>query len=245
MNKILILLVAISCSIGMSAQNKKDLKKAITSFQKQKTELEAKYQTLISSNARIGKRKFVTENPEESLKKRLAFYRNIKEMAKSNIFEKKPEYEKLPFANSYITLISMYKSLDEDGGYNQKENEAFISELDTIKEHIMSKDIKHTDTFIQSFDDLDNCIRNYRFAMFELARIFVLVKEKEKEEKIEIANIYQSLQDDYETDFVDNIPYTKKLLRRYIISNGKDRSDILKTLKDSCAEAFQNIEKKL
>ena len=53
MNKILILLIAVSCSLGMNAQSKKDLEKAIASSKKQKTELEAKYQALKSSNARI------------------------------------------------------------------------------------------------------------------------------------------------------------------------------------------------
>ena len=79
MNKILILLIAVSCSLGMNAQSKKDLEKAIASSKKQKTELEAKYQALKSSNARIENRKFVTESPEMSLRKRLAFYKDIKE----------------------------------------------------------------------------------------------------------------------------------------------------------------------
>lgn len=241
MNKILILLVAISCSLGMNAQSKRDLEKAIKNSTRQKTELEAKYQALKSSNARIENRKFVTENPELSLRKRLAFYKDIKEMADRNIFREKLEYQNLPFARSYISLIRMYNSLCENGGYRQEENEAFKSELDAIKVNVMSMNPKHKDSFIQSFDDLDNRIRNYRSAMFELARIFVLVKEKEKE-GLETASIYTSLKDDEETDFVDKIPYTQNQLINYINGDDRRRGQILQRLKASCAEAFKNFK---
>lgn len=238
MNKILILLIAVSCSLGMNAQSKKDLEKAIASLKNQKAELNAQYQALQSSNARIENRKFVTESPEQSLRNRLAFYEDIKDMAESNIFREKPEYQNVSFAKSYISLIRMYNSLGKSGGYRQDENEAFKSELDTIKARVMS--MKHQDTFIQSFDDLDNCIRNYRFAMFELARIFVLVKEKEKE-GLETASIYNSLKEDEETDFVDKIPYTQIALQTYCARPDK-RSEILSELKASCAEAFENFK---
>ena len=240
MNKILILLIAVSCSLGMNAQSKKDLEKAIASLKKQKAELNAQYQALQSSNAKIVNRKFVTESPEQSLRNRLAFYKNIMEMAKNDIFKKKPEYQNVSFAKSYISLIRMYNSLGKTGGYKQEENEAFKSELDAIKVHVLSMNPKHKDSFIQSFDDLDNCIRNYRFAMFELARIFVLVKEKEKE-GLETARIYNSLQDDEETDFVDKIPYTQNALQIYCARPDK-RSEILRELKASCAEAFENFK---
>lgn len=234
------LLIAISCSLGMNAQSKKDLEKAIASSKKQKTELEAKYRDLKDNNARIENRKFVTESPEQSLRNRLAFYKDIKEMAGKDIFSKKPAYQNVSFAKSYISLIRMYNSLGKTGGYKQEENEAFKSELDTIKEHVLSMNPKHKDTFLQSFDDLDNCIRNYRFAMFELARIFVLVKEKEKE-GVETASIYNSLKEDEETDFVDKIPYTQIALQTYCARPDK-RSEILIELKASCAEAFENFK---
>lgn len=233
------LLIAISCSLGMNAQSKKDLEKAIASSKKQKAELDAQYQALQSSNARIENRKFVTESPEQSLRNRLAFYKDIKDMAEINIFKEKPEYQNVSFAKSYISLIRMYNSLGKTGGYKQDENEAFKSELDVIKEHVLSMNPKHKDSFIQSFDDLDNCIRNYRFAMFELARIFVLVKEKEKE-GLETASIYNSLKEDEETDFVDKIPYTQIALQTYCARPDK-RSKILSELKASCAEAFENF----
>ena len=162
-------------------------------------------------------------------------------MAKGDIFSEKPEYQNLPFANSYISLIRMYKSLGKDGGYNQEENEAFKSELDTIKVHILSMDPKHNDTFIKSFNDLDNCIRNYRFAMFELARLFDLAKEKEESEKMERAGLYKSLQEDEETDFVDKIPYTREVLINYTKGDDSTRAEIIKVLKNSCKEAFKNF----
>lgn len=234
------LLIAISCSLGMNAEGKKDLEKAIARLKKQKAELDAQYQALQSSNARIVNRKFATESPEQSLRNRLALYKNIKEMAENDIFRKKPEYQNVSFAKSYISLIRMYKSLGKTGGYKQEENEAFKSELDTIKERVMSMNPQHKDSFIQSFDDLDNCIRIYRFAMFELARIFVLVEEKEKE-GLKPETIYTSLQDDEETSFVDQIPYTQIALQTYCARPDK-RSEILRKLKASCAEAFKNFK---
>ena len=148
----------------MNAKDKRDLVKAIDSLKKQKSELDARYQTLKSSNAKIEKRKFATENPEQSLKSILVSYENIKDMADEDIFQKKTEYKNQSFAKGYISLIKMYKSLGEDGGYIQEENETFKSALDSIKVQVEAMNPKHRDSFIQSFDDLDNCIRNYRFA---------------------------------------------------------------------------------
>ena len=88
MNKILILLIAASCSLGMNAQSKKDLEKDIARLNKQKADLDAQYQALQSSNARIVNRKFATESPEQSLRNRLAFYKDIKEMAEISIWSK-------------------------------------------------------------------------------------------------------------------------------------------------------------
>ena len=233
------LLIAVSCSLGMNADDKKDLEKAIKNYNKQIPQLENKYESIKANNARISKRIFVTETPDQSLRRRLAFYKDIKEMAVRNIFKERTEYQNLPISKSYISLIKMYISLSKDGGYNQEENEAFKNELDAIKKDILSMDPKHQDSFIHSFDDLDNCIRNYRFAMFELARIFVLVKEKENE-GLETASIYNSLKEDEETDFVDKIPYTQIALQTYCARPDK-RSDILRKLKASCAEAFKNF----
>ena len=233
------LLIAVSCSLGMNADDKKDLEKAIKNYNKQIPQLENKYESIKANNARISKRSFVTETPDQSLRRRLAYYTNIKEMADGDIFRKKPEYQNVSFAKSYISLIRMYNSL-KTGGYNQEENEAFKNELDAIKKDILSMDPKHQDSFIQSFDDLDNCIRNYRFAMFELARIFVLVKEKEKE-GLETASIYNSLKEDEETDFVDKIPYTKNQLVNYINGDDRHRSLMMQRLKASGAEAFKNF----
>lgn len=241
MNKILILLFAFSCSLSMNAQKKKksDFEEAIKEYNEEILKLEEKYENLKASNARISKRRFVTENPEQSLRNRLSSYENIQEMAEGDIFSKKPEYQNLPFANSYISLIKMYNSL-KTGGYKQEENEAFKNELDTIKVHILSMDPKHEDSFIQSFDDLDNLIRNYRFAMFELARLFELVKEKEGE--IEQAGIYKSLCDDGETDFVNKIPYTRAVLINYINGEAPIRAKIVGELRNSCQEAFKDFK---
>ena len=81
MNKILILLFAILCSLCMNAQNKSDFEKAIKNYNTQIPQLEKKYESIKANNARISKRSFVTETPDQSLRRRLAYYTNIKEMA--------------------------------------------------------------------------------------------------------------------------------------------------------------------
>lgn len=239
MNKILILLFAVLCSLCMNAQKKSDFEKAIKNYNTKIPQLEKKYESIKANNARISKRNFVTETPEQSLRRRLAYYKDIKEMEEGNIFT---EYQNLPISKSYISLIKMYISLSKKGGYNQEENEAFKSELDSIEVHVLSMIPKHEDTFIQSFYDLDNCIRNYRFAMFELARLFDLAKEKEESEKMERAELYKSLQEDEETDFVDKIPYTREVLINYTKGDNSTRAGIIKVLKNSCKEAFKNFQ---
>lgn len=219
MNKLLILLVAFSCTLGVNAQSKKEWKKKIENLEKEKKELQDSLQTLQNSNNRIKNRAFVTT--EQSLRIELASYKDVEELATQNIFEKTSTYENLPLAKSYIAIISMYKSLSEDGGYNQKENEAFQRELDSIEKQVQS--IKHKDSFLMSFDELANNIRDYRYAMSELARLFVLVDKKEKG-GMKTAKIYSSLQDDYETDAIDRIPFTKSQLEKYIEAKGEDRN---------------------
>lgn len=240
MIRFIIIALALSCTLCVSAQSIKEWEREINKNKELVKELEKNLQNVREDKAKIERRKLVVENPEQSLRKSLASYKDIKEMAEKNIFNEKPEYKNLPFAKSYITLIRMYNSLGKNGGYKQEENEAFKSELDAIKVHIMSLEPKHEESFMQSFDDLDNCIRNYRFAMFELARIFVLVEEKEKE-GIKPESIYTSLQDDEETSFVDQTPYTQIALKTYCARPDK-RSEILRKLKASCAEAFKNFK---
>lgn len=241
MIRFIIIALALSCTLCVSAQSIKEWEREINKNRDLVKELEKNLQNVREDKARIESRKLVVENPEQSLRDSLASYKDIKEMAEKDIFNEKPEYQNLPFARSYISLIRMYNSLGKTGGYKQEENEAFKSELDAIKVHVLSMNPKHKDSFIQSFDDLDNCIRNYRFAMFELARIFVLVKEKEKE-GLETASIYNSLKEDEETDFVDKIPYTRNQLVNYINGDDRHRSQMMQRLKASCAEAFKNFK---
>lgn len=247
MKRIFILWVAVSCALGMNAQSKKEMEKAVESSKKKKTEMEARYQALRSLNARIATREFSTETPEDYLRRRLVSYPDVKSMAKDNIFKKEPKYKDLPIAKGYISLIEMYKSLGVNGGYSKEQNEEFKKELDAIKEQV--ENMNHKDSFLQSFDDLAKGIRDYRFAMFELPRVFALVKEMEKKGR---SDIYLSLQKDAETDIIDQIPYTQKVLKNYIeygannkgdlTGGGNRRSELIKKLRSSCAEAFENFK---
>lgn len=244
MKRIIIILVVLSCTLGMNAQTEtsrnqlEQLKKAkeqVEQHKKKVQDLEDEYHHLLDTLAEVQNRHFVQKTPEQSLKEWLAKYESIKDLADHNIFATKPNLRELDISKTYLSLIEMYNSLGEKGGYDHDQNESFKSELENITEQL---DPNHKDSFKESVNDLKSCIKNYRFTLFELARIFAVVKEKEKS-GLSGEDIYKSLQADDETYFVDLIPYTKKMLSDYIKGNQSDRAEIIRTLKASCSEAFK------
>lgn len=241
MKRIIIILVVLSCTLGMNAQTEtsrnqlEQLKKAkeqVEQHKKKVQELEDEYHHLLDTLAEVQNRQ---KTPEQSLKEWLAKCKSIKDLADNNIFAKNQNLCKLDISKTYLSLIEMYNSLGEKGGYDHDQNESFKSELENITEQL---DPNHIDSFKESVNDLKSCIKKYRFTLFELARIFAVVKEKEKS-GLSGEDIYKSLQADNETYFVDLIPYTKKMLSDYIKGNQSDRAEIIRTLKASCSEAFK------
>lgn len=236
------MLFAFSCAVSLQAQTKKQWEKAIEGMKEQKAQLEDSLRKYKACNDRIHNRKFITESPEQALIKWLVSCKDIKYLVYSNKFNEKPEFKEMPIAKNYLLLIEMHTSLsDDEGAYDSKQNEAFIAQLDSIGNQLRSMEPKHLDAFIQSFETLEECIRDYRTTMFELARILDVVAEMEKN-KVDKAAIYSQLKQDNETYFVDKIPYTLNILQEYILGDQDKRNEIIKQLKESCLEAFKNFK---
>jgi hypothetical protein len=122
----------------------------------------------------------------------------------------------------------MYLSLQNDkreGGYQKEKNEFYKNQSEALRHQVSALKPAHNDSFIQSFEELLTQIKDYRFTMFELVRVFDLVDEKSKN-GMEGTEISSSLRADEETEFIDKIPYTKDLLDKYIESDRRGRKEI-------------------
>lgn len=222
MKQILIVVLAcLSCS-NIYAQSDKKLKKQIDDLTKQKTELEAELNNINTEIALIENRSFSRETPEQSLKRKLSFYRNIAELSKKM---EKNLNSSSSLVRSYSYIIAMYESVLKTGGYDKVQNDLYKNQIEAITHQVQNLDPPHADTFIESFEKLATQIKDYRFTMFELIRVFDLVDEKSKS-GMESAKIHKSLSDDEETEFIDKIPYTKNLLKEYIDSDDRGRQGI-------------------
>ena len=231
MKQIILILIACLSFSNIDAQDKK-LQKQIDGLKRQKTELEAVLNSINTEIALIENRSFSRETPEQSLKRRLSFYRNIAELSKKM---KKDINSSSSLIRSYSFIIAMYESVLKTGGYDKTQNELFKNQIEPITYQVQNLDPHHADTFIESFEKLATQIKDYRFTMFELIRVFDLVDESSKK-GIEPDEIRSSLRADEETEFIDKIPYTQELLRKYIYADDMQRLDIRKS------EAFMTIK---
>lgn len=176
---------------------------------------------LDSLNVKISKikdRSFTIEAPEQKVRKRLAYCDGIKQLV--DYYEKNREFKKSlddsEEFSAYKTIVLMYLSLQKDGGYKKDENDSFKSQLKTINQQL--DNLKLSDKFKADFEDMATKIKDYRFTMFELVRVFDLIDGN----KDEPAKIYSDLRRDGETEFIDKIPFAKKLLENYLDADGKN-----------------------
>ena len=215
---ILVLIACLLCS-NIDAQDKK-LQKQIDGLKKQKTELETELNSINTKIALIENRSFSRETPSQLLKRRLSSYRDVEELSK-----KMPRNldRNAPIVDSYYYIIEMYESVmagddkkpiwgNETHGYDKVKNDFYKNNIEAFRHQVMT--VEPQQSFVQSFEKLATQIKDYRFTMFELVRIFDLVDEKTK--KMDVDGIYSSLRADEETEFVDKIPFTKSLLQEYI-----------------------------
>lgn len=231
MKQILIVVLAcLSCSI-IYAQSDKKLKKQIDELTKQKTELEAELNRINAEIALIENRSFSRETPEQKLKKKLAWFKDVAALAKDTRFQQELKKTSDSLFNTYSLIIEMYLSLqiekenEKEGGYQKEKNDMYKNQLGELKDKLSNFEPAHKESFIQSFEKMATQIKDYRFTMYELIRVFDLVDVKSTK-GMENDKIYSSLKADDETEFIDEIPYTKYLLKKYIEADNTGRQDI-------------------
>lgn len=240
MSKSILIIFALICAINVDGQNRKvgksvekaveanqiiieDLKDTITSL----NSLYSKLDTIIQ---KISKREFPRSISEQDLEKEL---RNltIKGVWKNqnNIQAKLKLAKDTDLAKNYSQILNICNSLDEP--YNETTNADNIKLLDKIKV---------LDCHIDDYKVLSSSVNDYRFVMFELARVFKIIDGLDGNPKA----IKDKLNGSDELEFItDNIPYAHRCVERYINFRASNRGDaakaeLLKELKQVCPDAF-------
>lgn len=201
-----------------------DNEELIADLKSKKEALDAELNRINTEIAQIENRSFERETPEQTSKKKLSSCRRLADISKK--IEKNIESSS-PLIRAYSYIIEMYQSTLENGGYNKARNELHKGQIEPVTHQVQNLDPPHTEDFINSFERLMTMIKDYRFTMYELVRVFDLVDEMARNNK-DVDGIYSSLRADEETEFIDKIPFTKKLLNDYIKADKAGRLNIRK-----------------
>lgn len=214
--------VCLSC-LNVEAESDKKVKKQIGDLYKTNVELRQDLERVNIEIRQIANRSFSTETPEEKIKKRLAWYKDVSTLVGDVKFC--DELNKSPLGKTYTPIVEMYLSLQRHGGYQRDKNDYYKNMFESLKHQLSELNPPHKDSFVKSVEEMMTQIKDYRFTMFELVRVFDLVDKKEKA-GMQKDNIYKALRDDYETEYTDKIPFTKDLLEKYIKADGLERTSI-------------------
>lgn len=117
-----------------------------------------------------------------------------------------------PFANqgndiaaAYMQLNYAIMSLYE--GYERSQNLDYKDLLDKYGDDILG-------SHKSLYEEVKKYIGRYPTTMTELVRVFKLVDTMERSKRPD--DIYNSLDDDFELDFIKDVPYANKLIKKYI-----------------------------
>lgn len=224
MSKILLIVIMMLCTASnqVYAQSK-----VIKRLRSKESALKTDSANLSAALATIENRSFTQASPEELLMQKLSKYENIEALATDGELIRllNGKYRRMQLSHTYQIIINMYNSLQVNGGYMKSQNDQYVNNSENIRSQITQINPAHSQGFLDSFDSMISKIKDFRYAMFELKRVFALVDEKE-ETSTDRAKIKSSLKEDDETEIIDKIPFTKKLLSDYI-DNPMRRSKIL------------------
>ena len=248
MNKSILLIFALICAINVSGQNRKvdksvdkaieanqiiidDLKDTINS-------LNIQYHQLDSIIQKISIRQFPRTLSEGELAKELEKL-TIKGiwMNENNIYAKLKLAKNTDVAKYYFQIIEIYESLNCP--YNEEVNEKYIKLFD-------SDELKWLQCHSDNIKLLSSSVKDYRFVMFELARIFKIIDTNYKDE----GNpnfIREKLKESDELEFITgDIPYAYSCVEKYInfrVSSAGDekKAELIQELKKSCPDAFSDF----
>ena len=180
---------------------------------------------------RFSKRSFSVPLDEEGLAEYLS------SMSLSEMYQQRKEVEEQMEYIGTSTLKTHYKMLIDIVGhlhacYDRNINESDINRIENIKV---------LDTHKDEFKALSVSVKDYRFVMFELGRIFLLIDRMEGVSSI--GDVMKRLKDDEELEYIyDNIPYATEMLDKYVINRFSTEygnfEDQKRELYNACPEAF-------
>lgn len=184
---------------------------------------------------RFSKRSFAMSLDENALGEYLS------EMSLSDIYANRAqvleqmEYlEGSDLVRNYRVVIRMMEHLDKP--YNRNTNEEDIKRFENIQV---------LDKHKTEFEALSVSVKDYRFVMFELGRIFRLIDRMENVSRAD--DVMKLLNANDELEFIyENIPYAVRILQQYVetlfgndVRNFKEKK---KELYEACPEAFPQFK---
>lgn len=236
MKKILLIMFAMLCSMSMSAQKPKDIKKAIDankeiiqSLKDSVTILKRQCFQLDSITKILASRQFPRTISEEELEKELSQL-TIKGIWKDerSIQSKIKLASNTNLGKTYQDIVEICNSLGVI--YDEKTNKKYIKQLKTITPLDCHKD---------GFETLSSSIADYRFVMFEVARVLKVIDGLTGSKK----EIMEKLNKSNELEFIteEDFPYAYKSVEQYInlhVNKG-NKQTLFYQLKDACPDAFE------
>ena len=172
--------------------------------------LEAKLIVLNTAITDLSKRDSISNNKKkDELISEIMGIKTLEEFHQNHEWLKNElgKYSKEEWASAYIKLLEMNESLFE--GYSN-ENEKFVKQLNVVQNGIFPV---HKSLFGQ----LSDGIKDYKFIMSELIRVFDLVDAAYKANgNTSYRNLFQKLDDDHETDYIKEVVWANEQLMKYI-----------------------------
>ena len=176
-------------------------------------------------------------NGEDFLKEYLGKYESLtKEMlADEKLKSVLVSFPKSPFAKAYLKIIEMNESLQTV--YDKSKNNEYKKFIENSPNDSLLLE-KH----LIGFKELASNIQDYRFVVFELARVFKII-DGMNGAKGDI--IRSNLKEKEETEYIDKIDYAQKAINAYINAKGDInnsiaaiRAKIKEEWSKACPEAF-------
>lgn len=244
MKKILLIVMALLCwnvSYGQQRNLKENVELAIEAnesiiefLSNQLKELQNRYQKQKEWMDKYGGRKLSHEISEAELERILAQY-TVKGLCENEneIRELLACTEESALAETYVQILDIYHGLCVP--YRRSENEKDLERL---------KRLRPLECHQEGTKQLESAVSDYRFVMFELARVIKLIDEMEGTPEA----IWAKLNESNETEYItENIPYAFQCLNKYINCRVNDKMSYMDEMKrelyESCPEAFSEFFK--
>lgn len=143
-------------------------------------------------------------------------------------------FPKSPIAKVYLKIIEMNESLQ--AVYDKPKNDEYKKIIENSE-----NDSLLLEQHLTGFKDLASNIQDYRFVVFELARVFKIIDGMNGAK----GDIRSKLKEKEETEYIDKIDYAQKTIDAYINAKGDInnsiaaiRAKIKEEWSKACPEAF-------